>query len=133
MNKLEVIVKEVRASGGVILADLVADDCMLSAMLTDATGIPEWLIPGNTLYAVFKETEVSLAVEFSGKLSIRNRIPCTVENINRGELLSVIFLNFNGTKLSSAITTRSVDLLGIKPGDSVLALIKANEISIMQK
>ena len=120
-------------SGGIIMVDLEAAGLAMTALLIDAPVNPGWLKQGNQIYAVFKETEVSVAKDFSGKISLRNKLPCTVEKIERGELLSIIHLAFNDYKMQSAITTRSVDMLELQPGDDVTAMIKANEITLMQK
>ena len=58
---------------------------------------------------------------------------CLVQHIERGELLSKISLKFKGYMVTSAITTRSVELLDLKIGDEVEALVKANEVSLMRK
>jgi molybdopterin-binding protein len=58
---------------------------------------------------------------------------CTVLQIDRGELLSKVSLQFQKYKLISAITTRSVNSLDLKIGDEVEALVKANEVSLMKK
>ncbi len=58
---------------------------------------------------------------------------CTVQQIERGDLLSKVVLQFHQHTITSAITTRSVDLLELKNGDKVEALVKANEISLMRK
>jgi molybdopterin-binding protein len=58
---------------------------------------------------------------------------CTVQHIERGELLSKISLAFKGYTVTSAITTRSVDSLQLAIGDEVEALVKANEVSLMKK
>ncbi|MDP2890188.1 MAG: TOBE domain-containing protein, partial [Bacteroidota bacterium] len=94
---------------------------------------PEWLQEGNSIDLVFKETEVSLAKNLSGIISMRNRMKCMVQHIDRGELLSKISLQFQKYTITSAITTRSVDSLDLKIGDEVEALVKANEVSLMRK
>jgi molybdopterin-binding protein len=47
--------------------------------------------------------------------------------------MSIIHLNHSDCQLQSAITTRSVDMLELKKDDEVTAMIKANEITLMQK
>ncbi len=133
MNRIEVIIKQVMNSGGIVMVDMEAAGLTLTALLIDAPHNPDWLKPGNVIYAVFKETEVSIAKDFSGKISLRNKIPCRVSYIERGELMSIIHLTRNACQLQSAITTRSVDLLELKKDDEVTAMIKSNEITLMQK
>ncbi|HCY42982.1 MAG TPA: transporter [Prolixibacteraceae bacterium] len=66
-------------------------------------------------------------------ISMRNRIKCMVQHIERGELLSKVELKYKGYPIASAITTRSIDSLNIKIGDEVEVLVKANEVSLMEK
>lgn len=79
---------------------------------------------------MFKETEISLAKDLSGRISMRNRMKCVIVSINRGELLSSITLQYQKFIIHSAITTRGVDSLELEVGDDVEALVKANEISL---
>jgi molybdopterin-binding protein len=58
---------------------------------------------------------------------------CKVQHIERGALLSKITLLFQHFTIASAITTRSVDSLQLSVGEEIEALVKANEISLMQK
>ncbi len=102
-------------------------------MLIESATQPEWLQTGNSIELIFKETEVSLAKNLSGLISTRNRMKCEITQIELGELLSKIDLKFQRFQISSAITTRSVNLLKLKIGDQVEALVKANEISLMKK
>lgn len=133
MNRIEVIIKQVLNSGGIVMVDMEAAGLSLTALLIDAPHNPGWLKQGNLIYAVFKETEVSIAKDFSGKISLRNKIPCRVSRIERGELMSIIHLTYRNCQLQSAITTRSVDMLDLKTDDEVTAMIKANEVTLMQK
>ncbi len=133
MNRIEAIIKQVMNSGGIIMVDLETAGLALTALLIDTPHNPAWLKQGNLVYAVFKETEVSIAKDFSGKISLRNKIPCTVIRIERGELMSIIHMMHRSCQLQSAITSRSVDMLDLQKGDEVTAMIKANEVTLMQK
>jgi molybdate transport system regulatory protein len=133
MNKLPGTITKIQQSGAIILVDVDVNGHGFSAMLIESASQPEWLKTGNTIDLVFKETEVSLAKNLSGMISMRNRMKCTIEQIERGELLSKITLKFQQYTVTSAITTRSVESLSLKHGDEVEALVKANEVSLMRK
>jgi molybdate transport system regulatory protein len=133
MNKLTGKISQIQQSGAILLVDVDVDGHGFSAMLIESATQPEWLQEGNAVNLVFKETEVSLAKNLSGMISMRNRMKCTVLQIDRGELLSKVSLQFQKYKLISAITTRSVNSLDLKIGDEVEALVKANEVSLMKK
>lgn len=132
MNKLGGTITKIQQSGSIILVDIDVNGHLFSAMLIEASGSSEWLCEGNPVHVIFKETEVSLAKNLSGLISLRNRMKCTVRSVERGQLLSKINLNFQDYELSSAITSRSVDSLNLAPGDEVEALVKANEVSLMK-
>lgn len=133
MNKLLGTITNIQQSGAIMLVDIKVADCLFSALLIESANQPEWVKIGETIDIVFKETEVSLAKNLSGQISLRNRMQCVVLKIDRGELLSRVFLKFQDYTLSSAITTRSVDSLNLNIGDEVEALVKSNEVSLMKK
>lgn len=132
MNKLPGTISKIQHSGAILLVDVDVEGHLFSAMLIESATQPEWLQTGNAIELVFKETEVSLAKNLSGLISTRNRMKCTITQIEHGELLSKIDLKFQSFQVSSAITTRSVVSLDLKIGDKVEALIKANEVSLMK-
>lgn len=132
MNKLKGIVTQIQQSGSILLVDIDVDSHRFSALLIESSDKPEWLQQGRVVNLVFKETEVSLARNLSGLISMRNRMKCIVHKVEHGELLSKITLQFLNQTISSAITTRAVDSLQITSGDEIEALVKANEISLMK-
>jgi len=133
MNKLTGIITQIQQSRAILLIDVDVDGHGFSAMLIESATQPEWLHEGNLINLVFKETEVSLAKNLSGMISMRNRMKCTVKHIERGEFLSIVSMQFHDYSIVSAITTRAVDSLDLKVGDEVEALVKANEVSLMKK
>lgn len=133
MNKLTGKISKIQQSGAILLVDVDVNGHGFSAMLIESATQPEWLQTGHTIELVFKETEVSLAKNLSGMISMRNRMKCTILHIERGELLSKVSLQFQKYVITSAITTRSVNSLDLKVGDEVEALVKANEVSLMKK
>jgi molybdate transport system regulatory protein len=133
MNRLAGKIKRIQKSGSILLVDVDVDGHGFSALLIESAAFPEWLQEGHPVDLLFKETEVSLARDLTGKISMRNRMHCKVLKIDRGELLSSIELQFQTAVIHSAITTRSVELLELEPGDEVEALVKANEIMLKKK
>jgi molybdate transport system regulatory protein len=132
MNKLNGTITNIQQSGAIVLADISVDGHLFSAMLIDSNEQSDWLKIGNIVSVVFKETEVSIAKNLSGKISLRNRMQCQIKTIRKGELLSEISLRFGQYILTSVITTRAVMSLDLQTGDEVEALVKANEVSVMK-
>jgi molybdate transport system regulatory protein len=132
MNRIPATITAIQQSGTILLVDAEAGRQGFSALLIESIHRPAWLEVGKAVDLVFKETEVSLAKNLQGQISMRNRMKCAVMKIDKGELLSMITLQFNSFTVVSAITTRSVNSLQLKIGDKVEALVKANEVSLMK-
>ena len=62
--------------------------------------------------------------------SIRNRISGTVREITSDKVLTEVVIDTQVGPIAAVITTRSADELGLKPGDSVHALVKATNVSV---
>lgn len=132
MNKLPGIITRIQQSGIIMLIDVKVNETDFAALLIDSVASHEWLYVGAKVNLVFKETEVSLAKNLSGLISMRNRIKGNVTVIEKGELFSKVTLGFGEFPIVSAITTRSVDMMNLSVGNEVEALIKANEVSLMR-
>jgi molybdate transport system regulatory protein len=78
----------------------------------------------------FKETEVIISKDRNIAISIQNRIPCVVQSILKGKILSEITLCFDTYSIKSLITTNACNQLSLLVNDTVLALVKTNEISL---
>jgi len=85
-----------------------------------------------------KATSVALAKptvqveDFCAMLSYANQLKVTISMIDSGKLLSSITLALGSLTLESIISTEAVQRLELKEGDEVIALIKANELSILE-
>ena len=85
-----------------------------------------------------KPTSVALAKptvgrqEFSEMLSYANQIKVKISSMDVGVLLSSIKLQFGDFVLESIITSASVERMELNENDELLALIKANELSIQE-
>ncbi len=62
--------------------------------------------------------------------SIRNRLAGTVREIISDKVVSEVIVDTAAGTISAVITTRSVQELGIKPGDQIHAIIKATNVSL---
>jgi molybdate transport system regulatory protein len=132
MNRIKAKIKDITISGGVMLVDMEAEGCPMSALLINASETISWLVKDAFVIAIFKETEVSIAKKFSGEISLRNKLACIIEHIEKGELLSTVTIKFKDLTITAAITSRSVKALNLQIGDEVTAMIKANEITLIQ-
>ena len=71
------------------------------------------------------------ATESSKKISARNQLRGTVEEILLGTVTAKVSVRVGANLIESVITRQSVEEMGIKEGDTVTALIKSTEVMIM--
>lgn len=92
---------------------------------------------GKAVTLACKPTSVAIAkptveVEsFCAVLSYANQLRVEVVSIERGVLLSSVMLALGSFELESILSTSALERLSLKAGDEVIALIKANELSIL--
>ncbi|MDC2960744.1 molybdopterin-binding protein [Streptomyces gilvifuscus] len=88
------------------------------------------LTAGTAVRALVKSTEISLATAPVSGLSIRNQLPGTVTGLATGGAMASVKVAVQGAELTSVITKDAAQDLGLASGTSVVALIKATEISL---
>ena len=133
MNQIDATISLVSTSDAVASIDMQAKGLTFTAVLIDAPEQHQWLQVNQEVTMLFKETEVAIGIAPLGLISLRNQLPCTITEIIEGKILSTLTLNFDGTELQSVITRRSLNRLGLHVNKEVIALIKANEISLQRK
>lgn len=79
-----------------------------------------------------KPTHIAIAKGFSGEVSYSNKLHVKIVHVENGELLSSVNLQIGETSLESVITRDSSQRMNLQVGDEVVALIKANELSIAE-
>ena len=131
MNHLPGRISAIDVHGSIALVEAQVGAQRFTAMLVGAgEEVDTWPIDMRVTL-MFKETEVSLAKNLSGLISMRNRIPAVVTAIEQGTLLTRVTLAFDGHTIGSIITTRSSHALALAVSDTVEALVKTNEMSLI--
>jgi len=131
LNRLTGKIISIESNSHVSLVDVAVGQDVFSATLLETPETADYLQVGNQVTLLFKETEIALAKNLSGLISLRNRINVSVKKIERGDILSAVTLDYDNKKLVSVITSRAIERLQINVGDQLEALVKANEIALM--
>jgi molybdopterin-binding protein len=70
-------------------------------------------------------------MEPSMKISARNQLKGTVLEVQKGQTTAHVRIDIgNGAVITSSITNEAVDELGLRKGDSVVAIIKASDVMV---
>ena len=130
MNRLSGKIKFIKSDEYFSIVEIDVNGVILNSIIIETPETVSFLKIGSPMNIMFKESEVSIAKNLSGKISLQNKIPCFVKKIERGKLLSKIFLDCKGSTINSIITTTAVEQLELKINDEVLAMVKTNEVML---
>jgi molybdate transport system regulatory protein len=129
MNRLAGTLVERESNGAVTRVTVNLGSAIITAVLVEA-GEPTPEIDSRVT-VVFKESETALASgSLQHKLSIRNRLSCTITAIEDDGILFRVGLDFCGQSLGALITSESGRDLGLAIGSAVDALIKSTEVMV---
>jgi molybdate transport system regulatory protein len=89
------------------------------------------LTEGQHVRLLVKSTEVAVATGTLENLSIRNRLPGTIANVEHGAVMTTVKVTIaGGQTMTAAITKDGAEDLDLSVGDEVTVLIKSTEVSI---
>lgn len=106
-------------------------ECMGTTLSMMSLELDARIKVGTSVKLSSKPIHVAIAKEFSGSVSYSNQLPVEVISVDNGELLASIKLNFQGILFESIITRESSDRMSLHVDNKVTALIKANDLSIV--
>lgn len=129
MNQIPATVTQIRSIDNLTVVGFESFGVQMRMM---ALGMNALIEPKSRVILGAKASHVSLAKNLQGDLSISNRLEAKVESLKRGELLCSVKLRFHGTLIESIITMDSAEAMRLQEGDTVLALIKSSELSIVE-
>jgi molybdate transport system regulatory protein len=131
MNILPGIIEETKTQGNLTLVKVMVADIPFTSIVIETPESAPYLKSGTPVKVIFKETEVIIG-KHSEVISLQNRIPARITEINSGELLTQLSLEYQSYSINSIITTNAVRQLQLEPGNEVIAMVKTNEIMLSE-
>ena len=64
------------------------------------------------------------------KISARNVLKGTIEQVQKGQTTAHVRINVGGTVVTASITNEAVDELKLKQGQTAYAVIKASDVMV---
>ncbi len=133
MNRLKGTIQKITSHEGISLVNIEVLNTLFGTVVLDTPQTCNYLGLGKSITVAFKETEVAIALPNIGEISMANQLKCKIKSIQNGKILAKIELTCKGETLISIITSNSSKRLNLKENDTVIALIKANEISLIEE
>lgn len=85
---------------------------------------------GKKVKLSVKPTNISIAKNLSGDISLSNKLVAIIQNVENGKLLCSLSLKIYDVLLESIITVDSSKRMNLQIGDEVSIFIKASDLSI---
>lgn len=130
MNNIPGIIHSIQSESHLSLIRIKAYEDMFTSIVVDTPATAPYLITASDVNMLFKENEVAIAKAFSGQISMQNRFVCVIKKMEKGKLLCKVLMNYNGYNIISVITSNAATQMDLTVGDTVIALVKTNEISL---
>ncbi len=133
MNKLIGNISKITSYEGISLVNIETPYTTLGTVVIDTPKSCSYLKVGQKITVAFKETEVAIALPNLGDISMANQLKCKIKELENGKILTKILLTCKDVQITSIITVNSSKRLHLKKDIEVIALIKANEISLINE
>lgn len=131
MNKFQGYIKSLESHGNLSRVKVtISSDIILNVLVIDTPESAPYLTPGHEVTVLFKETGVVISCDTDLRISVENRIPCTIEHLEKGQLLTGITLRSDAGSMEAVIPSSMSDRLELLPGKAVIALVKLNDIML---
>ena len=129
MNRITATVTSITSIDNITLIDFKAHDTVLRMMSLEQN--LDFHSKSRVVLG-FKASHVSLAKEPLEHISISNRLPVSIETLDQGNLLCSLKLRFHEHLIESIITKNSCIAMNLAPKETLFALVKASELSILE-
>ena len=131
MNRFSGHISEVETHENLSLVSIrLTKHIELKTILIDTPDSAPYLQKEHAVEVLFKETEVSVSTDLHPAISLQNRFPGKIKQLEKGKLLSRILIQTEAGEVICIISSSAVESLKLKPDLDVLALIKLNEITL---
>jgi len=118
--------------------NIVTFTCAEQKLQMVSLELPASVQKGKSVTLACKPTSVAIAKptvaleSFCAMLSYANQLSVKISTLEEGALLSSVMLTLGAFTLESILSTDALKRLDLQEGNEVIALIKANELSILE-
>ena len=132
MNKLKGKIVDIQSSDNISIIHVDVDGDMFSSIVLEGKKEPPTYKINDSVTLLFKETEVGLAKDLTGMISLRNRFKAMIKKIDKGPILAKVTMNYKNYTIESIISAQSTIQMKLKEKEEVEWLVKTNEVTLMK-
>ena len=130
MNRLKGIISDISVHSNLTLVEINLKGTFFKSIVIETPATAPYLAIDSNVEVLFKETEVIIGVGQEPEISLRNRLKCSIESVEKGALLSKLTLQSESGEVRSVITSNAVEQLKLREGSEVWAMVKTNEVML---
>ena len=131
MNSLLGNIVSIEVSGSLsLVAVQVGPKTVIKSVVVETPSTAPHLQIGGDIKVLFKETEVIIGVGKQSNISLQNQVAGTVKHIDKGAILGKIVLETSVGEITSIISAKAIEELGLAKNIPAVALIKLNEVML---
>ncbi len=127
MSQLVATIKKINSVDNLNIVEFEFNGLTLKMMSLD---LNDDVKIGKKVELSVKPSNISIAKNLIGEISLSNQIVATIENLENGQLLCSVNIKVHNTILESIITVDSSKRMNLQIGEVVTILIKASNLSI---
>ena len=128
MNIFSGNIEAINVNGELSIVTIKVSSISFTAIVIDTPKTASYLVVGNPIKVIFKETEVIIGIGSVEGISLRNKLFGKVISIESDNLLSKLVIQTDIGEITSIITANSVKRLKIEIGTEVCGMVKTNEL-----
>lgn len=132
MNLLKGTIHHIETHGSISIVIVQVGTLFLKSIVLENPDTATYLQLNHPVNIYFKETEVIVSKAGDLEISLQNKLPCILEELQVGQLLTRLKMMVEGFRITSVITSHAVDELRLQTGNRIFAWIKTNEIMLGQ-
>ncbi len=134
MNKIKGHINQVEVSGSLSMVTVdISDVHQFKAIVLETPNTALYLQKGHDIRLWFKETEVSIGIDNNPLNSIVNQLNGKIISIEKGELLTKVVVLTAVGELTSIISTYALLKLKLVVNQTVVVMVKLNEIMLSEQ
>ena len=133
MNRLKGRIEEVKVNGNLSqVLIMIGEETVFYSIVIETPETASYLVKGNQVDVIFKETEVILAKGNPEGISLINRIPGEIQDMKLGKMLCQVSLATEAGPILAIVSREAVDILQLRKGEQLTAMVKLNEVMIAE-
>lgn len=133
MNKIKCSIIAIETEASLSLVTMQHEDERITSVIIETPDTAMYLKQSTSVYAVFKETEVSLLAHDCHHCSMINQWKGTITRIRWGKLLTEVEVQTSIGIIRSVVTTEGAKNMSLQENQFLVACVNAQAVAVWEE